>query len=336
MARFPRASILSVEALEDRLTPAVKLFAVGADAGGAPHVIVYNTNGTQRFSFYAYSPSFTGGVRVATGDVNGDGTEDIVTMAGPGGAAHVQVFSGVNLAVLSSFYAFAPSITTGGRQLAAADANGDGRADVFTMLTSGANSTIRVYDGLTTGMFGNFGTTSSFNVEATMAAADVNNDGQADVLVAQPVAYALPGGGVYQADLRSYTFAGAGIGASLFWQVAFPDGFGGYVFANLGQRQVAVGEMTGDGVKDVAMAQGSQLQIRSGATGLNVYNGQPYGAGVSFRLGLEDVNGDGRQDVITGVVPGFQSHVKVFDAVNGQTYHSFFAFGGFTGGVYVG
>src|SRR5262249_32894815 len=80
--------------------------AVGADAGSAPEVKVFDTTGAVRFDFLAYSPGFFGGVRVALGDVNGDGVLDIITAAGPGGAPHVEVFSGVDLSVLRSFYAY--------------------------------------------------------------------------------------------------------------------------------------------------------------------------------------------------------------------------------------
>src|SRR5262245_4419613 len=44
-------------------------------------------------SFVPY-PGFIGGIRVALGDVNGDGVLDIVTAPGPGGGPHVQVFDG--------------------------------------------------------------------------------------------------------------------------------------------------------------------------------------------------------------------------------------------------
>jgi len=81
------------------------LTAVGAGAGSGPHVKAYNADGSQRFSFFAYDPSFLGGVTVATGDVNGDGVEDIVTGAATT-ASHVKVFDGATGATLASFFAF--------------------------------------------------------------------------------------------------------------------------------------------------------------------------------------------------------------------------------------
>jgi hypothetical protein len=58
-------------------------------------------------TFFAYAPSFSGGVRVAVGDVNGDGVPDIVTGAGPGAASHIKVFDGLTGAEIRSFFAFA-------------------------------------------------------------------------------------------------------------------------------------------------------------------------------------------------------------------------------------
>lgn len=94
------------------------LTAVGAAAGGGPQVNVYNADGSLRFSFFAYDPSYRGGVTVATGDVTGDGVEDIVT-GSASGSSHVKVFDGKTGAEIASFFAF-PGFT-GGVNVAVAD-----------------------------------------------------------------------------------------------------------------------------------------------------------------------------------------------------------------------
>jgi hypothetical protein len=85
----------------------------GAGAGGGPHVRVFSTTGAAMQSFFAYSTSFTGGVRVATADVDGDGRADIITGAGPSGGPHVRAFRGSDRAPLKSFFAFDPSFLGG-------------------------------------------------------------------------------------------------------------------------------------------------------------------------------------------------------------------------------
>jgi len=66
---------------------------VGIGSSGAPLVEVYDGGAdSPQTSFLAYDPGFTGGVRVAAGDLNGDGLPDIITGAGPGGAPIVEVF----------------------------------------------------------------------------------------------------------------------------------------------------------------------------------------------------------------------------------------------------
>ena len=74
------------------IVPGVKqTFATAADAGGGPLVTVNYSDG-HTSSFFAYSSTFTGGVRIAMGDINGDGFSDLVTATGIGGGPHIKVW----------------------------------------------------------------------------------------------------------------------------------------------------------------------------------------------------------------------------------------------------
>src|SRR5207237_10541019 len=110
IAGYPyRISYKGITGNDVVLSAGIPLVASGAGQGGGPHVIVRNADNTGRFSFFAYTASFTGGVRVATGDINGDGIADIVTSTGPGGGPHVKVFNGADGKLITEFFAYAPT-----------------------------------------------------------------------------------------------------------------------------------------------------------------------------------------------------------------------------------
>ena len=79
----------------------------GAGPGGGPHIKVFDARtGAAAGSFFAYAPSFTGGVFLASGDVDGNGTTDLITGAGPGGGPHVRTWTaGPTPAVIGEFLA---------------------------------------------------------------------------------------------------------------------------------------------------------------------------------------------------------------------------------------
>jgi hypothetical protein len=86
----------------------------GAGTGGGPHVKVFDgVTGAEVRSFFAFDQGYAGGVRVAAGDVNGDGAADLIVGADQG-ASHVRVFDGRTHAELASFFAFAPGANGGG------------------------------------------------------------------------------------------------------------------------------------------------------------------------------------------------------------------------------
>jgi hypothetical protein len=139
-----RPNPLHLSVLEDRTVPALA-YAVGADAGGGPHVKVFDESKQVVFNFFAYDAAFSGGVRVALGDVNGDTTPDIVTAAGPGGGAHVKAFSGKDLTLLASFFAYDAAFR-GGVFLGVADVDGDGNREIVTGAGSGGGPHVKVFD----------------------------------------------------------------------------------------------------------------------------------------------------------------------------------------------
>ena len=128
-----------------------------ASAGGPAVKVVDETTGATLAEFFAFAPSFTGGVFVAVGDVNGDGVPDIIVGAGAGGGPEVKVIDGTklnqvnaqgeieNTALLADFFAYAPTFT-GGVSVAAADFNGDGKADVVTGAGPGGGPEVKVID----------------------------------------------------------------------------------------------------------------------------------------------------------------------------------------------
>jgi hypothetical protein len=128
----------------------------GADAGGGPDVKSFDgTTQNMLFSFFAYDPNFTGGVRVAAGNISSRGYADIITGAGPGGGPNVAVFDGLSGARVDNFFAYDPNFT-GGVYVAAGNTQGTGRANIITGAGSGGGPNVKVFDGVSLAVLANF------------------------------------------------------------------------------------------------------------------------------------------------------------------------------------
>jgi hypothetical protein len=127
---------------------------VGPGPGGGPHVIVYDLDGVQIASFFAYDPAFRGGIRVASGDVDGDGNDEVIT-ATRHGAPHAMVFDvDPAVSVVGSFYAYDPAFQNG-FDVAAGDVTGTSADEIITGPGPGGGPHLAIYqaNGATVGGF---------------------------------------------------------------------------------------------------------------------------------------------------------------------------------------
>lgn len=145
-----------------------------------PRVKVYDGSGHEVSSFLAFDPTFQGGVRVATGDLEGNGTADIIAGAGPGGPPVVRIFEASGQRKLS-FYAFDPAYT-GGVYVAAGDVDGDGKAEI--VVGSGTTGEVRVFDaqGHELTAFQAYPPSDGYYDGTRVAVGDVNGDGVAEIV----------------------------------------------------------------------------------------------------------------------------------------------------------
>ena len=109
-----------------------------------------------------YGSTFQGGVRVATGDLNGNGFDDIVTAPGRGASPPVVNVYDQFGNLLTSFAAYPPSVN-GGLQVAVADLNGDGLEDIVTVPSWGPAEVRVFYNMGTIGGAPVFSTTPSLD-----------------------------------------------------------------------------------------------------------------------------------------------------------------------------
>src|SRR5262249_37119273 len=137
-----------LEILEDRLAPA-GLVAVGAGEGRTPVIRFFDAlTGEQRAHLVAYPASFKGGVRVATGDVNGDSVPDIITAPGAGITTTIKVFDGRELHLLAKFQPFGPGYK-GGANVAVGDIDAGGLNEIVAATATGRGlvRTFHLLDG---------------------------------------------------------------------------------------------------------------------------------------------------------------------------------------------
>lgn len=297
---------MDLEATNAALPP--RAIVVGAGAGFEPIVRgIDPTTGAELAKFdlraLGFAEDFPSEARVARADVTGNGIPDLIIGAGPGGPSYVVVIDGLTGEIITSLTAFEDGFT-GGVFVAAGDIDGDGKADLIISPDQGGGPRVRILkvDENHTPIADFLGIEDpDFRGGARVAVGDVDGDGTPDVVVAAG----------FLGGPRVAGWSGKSLITTTFEKVfgdffAFESTLRNGVF-------VAVGDVNGDGKADLILGGGpgggprvlvldSQL-LNKGTTEATLGN---FFAGTSasrdgVRVAAQDLNGDGKADVVTGL-----------------------------------
>jgi hypothetical protein len=336
----------NVTVLLNQNLPAATM-VTGIDSGTPAEVRGFDSTGKLLFRFLPYLPDFAGGVRVAQADFNGDGTPDIVTVSGPGIVTQVRIFDGVTgwqiSGPLGNMEPYGP-VWAGGAFVATGDVDGDGNHDLVTGADASGGPHVKVFDGTTGAVMqyvsrpdltdGFFAYDPAFGGGVRVAVADVNGDGQQDIITG-----AGPSGGPHVHIYDGKTLAEIPLSNS----PGFTEGFMAFAPSFQGGVYVAAADINGDGRADVIVSGNTpvgtpQVEVLGGADGsqLQAFNAYtPSGGDVRVIAGA--IDSDGRDDIITAPGPGGNALVQVFDGTNPSTVIlSFNPYGSGTDGIFVG
>lgn len=315
-------------------------FATGSDVGsGAVNVFDAKLNLIKTlFPFDAPNQPFVGGIRVALADVNADGIPDIITAPGPGVGATVRIFNGSNFApiggTLSSFSVLGGF--TGGVNVAAADINGDGHADIVVSADKGGPIEVQVISGIN-GLplydFSPFAASNQGVMGLRVATGDVDGDGRADIII----------GTTTGSTIKIVRGRSGGQVQDIFGFTALDPAFNGGVY-------VAAGDLSSDGKADVVVGPGagggSTIVVFDGASlsrqvKTQISTATAYAAGdtnfaLGVRVALYDSGKTGAANIVLCAGPGGSPDTKIFDAGGTFRLELYSLPSGFTGGEFVG
>lgn len=114
-------------------------------SGYEPVVRVHTRNGDLLKSFHAYDKNYKNGVFVSSGDLDGDGDDEIVTGTDNGGGPQVQIYDGKGL-WLGTFFAYDKNFR-GGVRLSVGNLSEYPGASIITSAGPGGGPHVRVYNG---------------------------------------------------------------------------------------------------------------------------------------------------------------------------------------------
>jgi len=274
------------------------VYAIGRDGGSASIVSVFDgTTGKRLDCFLPFGPRSADGVRVITGDINGDGFTDLVC-TNQGRSGWVKVISGGDGSSLGRFKPFAH--TTGrALEIALGDLDDDGSMEIVAARTGVKE--VRAFDG------------KSLTLQSKFLVPDLVN-GPLSIAVAYPAGWGpviVLASGKQHVAIRYFRPSGELL--SLFFPVVPPG---------LGLALAAV-DLTGDGHDEIVLGRLSkkqQLLVLDGTTHsqLAEFALEPL-ADASFGIRLGTMRSTfGADTLLVGSAPGMSVSVRGFDDLSGM------------------
>ena len=283
-------------------------FLAVAPASGSPTIRLVDSAGNRHQEFYAYDTGFTGGVRLAMGDIDGDGIDEIVAGTGPGGGPQVRIFKNDGT-LMGQFFSYSSS-DTHGIFVAVGDVDGDGIDEIITSSDSGGSGEVRWFE-LDGTLDGTFEPAVNSTISLRVAAGDTDGDGADEIIVGT-------GSGVSPL-VRVYETNG--MVSQEFYAYATTYGSGIYVEA---------GDLDGDGIDEIVTGTdyGGGPHVRAfEASGTVIASFFAYDENFrgGVRVAVADLDGNETSEIYTAAGPGGGPHLRVFNS-GGTNIGGFFPF----------
>lgn len=206
----------------------------GTGKGVESQIRILNSNGNMTKSYRAFS-SPQNGIRVACGDTNGDGKDDVIAIREEGSASEVRIYN-ENGSIRKRFFAYTQSFL-GGMDIAVADVNADGKAEIITGMGPGALPRVQIFSEEGTLIKSFFAYGLGYRGGVNVTAADVDGDGDTEIVTAPR----------FHGGPHVRIFSSSGVPEGSFF--AYGEGFHGGV-------NLATGDIDGDGIADIITGAG--------------------------------------------------------------------------------
>jgi len=206
-----------------------KLETITADK---TEVVIYDDDGKQHAAFCPFTENYDLGINLAVGDLENDGSVEIVTGAEYGAGPQVRIFNKDGVLINPGFFAYDPAFR-GGVHVALGDVNNDGQLEIITGAGKSGGPHVRIFNK--NGVLinpGFFAYNSAFRGGVYVGSGDVDGDGRTEIVTG-----AGPSGGPH---VKVYNENG----------VLENEFFTGSVLDNTGVK-ITVADVDNDGIDEI-------------------------------------------------------------------------------------